>query len=200
LPPSREYPNGRFNNSVKTKDKWVSSSCDGHIQSRISLERNKTLKQQNKNEFGDLGSIKRRFYKKPDCQQAYKNYFCWINFPRCDYEKDLTLPTCRSACENFFISCGYQRDLWRCGKTKYFNGYEAEIPTSNNKGNTTYLRDYFPGQPFRQNKRSKKGNELPICTPAITGSASSTFKIRIDFYALLLYFFVSIFISLFLMF
>lgn len=63
------------------------------------------------NEFGDSGTIRKRFYKKPDCQSAYRNLFCWLNFPRCDMSRDLTLPTCRSACENFFIACGYERGM-----------------------------------------------------------------------------------------
>ena len=127
------------------------------------------------NEYGDKGKIRRRFYKKPDCRNAFKNYMCWLNFPRCDPLRDLTLPTCRSCCENFFISCGYERGLWRCGKTKYFNGYEPETPTIGDDGNATYLREYFPGQPFRENKYSAKGgSELIVCTPAVDGSASKS--------------------------
>lgn len=127
------------------------------------------------NEYGDKGKIRRRFYKKPDCRNAFKNYMCWLNFPRCDPLRDLTLPTCRSCCENFFISCGYERGLWRCGKTKYFNGYEPETPTIGDDGNATYLREYFPGQPFRENKYSAKGgSELIVCTPAVDGSASQS--------------------------
>jgi hypothetical protein len=117
--------------------------------------------------------VKRRFYKRPDCANAFKNLFCWINFPRCDVAKDLTLPTCKSACENFFKSCRYAKDLWRCGKSKYFNGYEPETPIMD-QGNATYLRDYFPGQPFRKNKYTPRNNELPICTPALNGKASKT--------------------------
>mmetsp|Transcript_9687 Transcript_9687/g.14449 ORF Transcript_9687/g.14449 Transcript_9687/m.14449 type:complete len:172 (+) Transcript_9687:304-819(+) len=149
----------------------------------MDVETNSTLKHAGVNEYGDHGRVARRFFKHPDCVNAYQNYFCWINFPRCDVEKDLTLPTCRSACENYFISCGYATDLWRCGKSKWFNGYFPESNMTNLKGNTTYMRDYFPGQPFRQNKythlptphpTSQHGQELAICTPAITGSGSRT--------------------------
>jgi hypothetical protein len=32
----------------------------------------------------------------------------------------------------------------------------------------SYLREYFPGQPFRKNKYFKKsGQEQAICTPAV---------------------------------
>jgi hypothetical protein len=147
--------------------------AEGLFIERIALERNKTLRKAGVNEYGDKGKIRRRFYKKPDCRNAFKNYMCWLNFPRCDPTRDLTLPTCRSCCENFFISCGYERGLWRCGKSKYFNGYEPEVPTVAPDGNVTYLREYFPGQPFRENKYSAKGgSELIVCTPAVDGSAS----------------------------
>lgn len=140
---------------------------------RIEIERNKTLRKAGINEYGDKGRVRRRFYKKPDCRNAFRNYMCWINFPRCDMARDASLPTCRSACENFFISCGYERGLWRCGKSKYFNGYDAEAPIVSEQGNVSYLREYFPGQPFRENKYSAKGgSELIICTPAVDGSAS----------------------------
>ena len=139
---------------------------------RMSLETNRTLKRAKKNEYGDIGVIKRRFYKKPDCRNAFKSYFCWINFPRCLPDRDLTLPTCRSACENFFKTCGYEKNLWRCGRAKYFDGKAPEEPEVDALGNATYLRDYFPGQPFRENKYTKDGDEIPICTPAILGSAS----------------------------
>ncbi len=141
---------------------------------RRGLEVNKTLKALAINEYGDSGRIIKRFYKKMDCMEAYRAYFCWINFLRCDINRDLTLPTCRSACVNFFKSCGYARDLWRCGKSKYFNGYDPESPSSvDANGNPQYLRDYFPGQPFRENKFNLEDNPIPICTPSIKGSAPS---------------------------
>jgi hypothetical protein len=174
LPPSREFPEGRwFNHTVYNKDKWILENYVAFTQERIALERNRTLRRQGVNEYGDLGKIKRRFSKRPDCQNAYKNLFCWLNFPRCDPVRDLTLPTCRSACENFFKSCVYERGLWRCGRSKYFNGYEPEAPMIGLDGNATYMRDYFPGQPFRQNTYTPGGSEHIICTPALLGGAPS---------------------------
>lgn len=181
LPPSREFPLGRwFNNSVGNKDAWIASIVPGHIAQRIVYETSKTMKDNNRNEFGDIGHTRRRFRDRPDCQLAYKNYFCWINFPRCDISRDLSLPTCRSACENFFRTCGYNKGLWRCGKSKWFNGYEPEIPQlprglpliPKAGANRTYLREFMTGQPFRKNKYTQLGVEIPICTPAITGAAS----------------------------
>mmetsp|Transcript_32240 Transcript_32240/g.30729 ORF Transcript_32240/g.30729 Transcript_32240/m.30729 type:complete len:262 (-) Transcript_32240:20-805(-) len=170
LPPSREYPNGRFfNHTVAAKDKWVADNYGAHLAYRIGLEKNKTLFNLNTNEFGEPGHIRVRFLKNEDCKNAFMNLFCWINFPRCNPDTDQSMPTCRSACENFFITCGYETGLWRCGKTKYFNGYEPEKPRTVD-GNLTYLREYFPGQPFRKNKYFKEsGQEQAICTPAVLG-------------------------------
>lgn len=193
LEPSISFPNGRWKyHNTRTKDQWIEDHYNVFVAYRIGLERNKTLYRSGRNEYGDKGHIARRFYKRPNCRNAYRGYLCWINFPRCDMEKELSMPTCRrfvqepghicrremlylnhlamfSACENFFRACQYAHDLWRCGKSKYFNGYSAESPRYVN-GNATYLRDYFPGQPFRENKYNKNGHEEPICTPAMTGS------------------------------
>ncbi len=173
IPESREFPEGRWiNNTVQNKDLWIGSVVPAHIERRIGYETNEAMYELNANEYGDVGLTRRRFFERPDCQKAWKNYFCWINFPRCDRARDLTLPTCRSACENFFKTCGYQLGLWRCGKSKWFNGYFPEIPQLPPGGNRTYLREFMPGQPFRQNKYTQEGMEIPICTPAILGSAA----------------------------
>lgn len=156
------------------KDTWVKNHVDDYVAWRIFLENNASLHKRNTDEYGDPGRIKRRFYKRPDCVHAFKSMACYANFPRCDPERDLTLPTCKSACENFFKSCVYGHDLWRCGQSKYFNGYEPEQPTLLASGNMSYLRDYFPGQPFRKNKYNRKGGEIPICTPAVRGAAASS--------------------------
>lgn len=133
------------------------------------------MKNLNHDIYGHRGHVRKRFLNRPNCQMAYKRYFCWINFPRCDTFLDESLPTCKSACENFFRSCNYEFGLWRCGKSKWFNGYEPEPPQVDPvSGNLTYFREYFPGQPFRRNKYTTMGVEVPLCTPALVGSASST--------------------------
>ena len=44
LPPTREYPMGRwFNHTVLKKDNWVRENADNWIAYRIQLELNKTL-------------------------------------------------------------------------------------------------------------------------------------------------------------
>jgi hypothetical protein len=177
LPPSREYENGRwFNHTVLTKDTWIHVSANAHILERLALESNSSLKSRGVNEFGDPTPIRKRFYKNDDCRNAYRNLFCWINFPRCNMLRNISLETCSSACENYFKSCGFERDIWRCGPSTFFNGYAPEAPTSDSEGNPVYLRDYFPGQPFAENKFNLENLPLPICTPAIDGSGYSLYN------------------------
>lgn len=170
----RSFPEGRWNDHrVDKKDEWVSQTTEAKIFERRRIERNKTLINGGINEYGEEGSVIVRFYKNADCMNAFRAFSCYINFPRCSMKTGETLPTCRSACENFFISCRYKKDLWRCGKSKYFNGYAPESPSGLDKNGTpVYLRDYFPGQPFRANKFDKNEAPVAVCTPSILGAAS----------------------------
>jgi hypothetical protein len=78
-----EFPSGRwYNHTIRKKDQWVQDNSVNWTQYRIILEKNNTLKHAGVNEYGDHGRIVRRFFKHPDCVNAYQNYFCWINFPR----------------------------------------------------------------------------------------------------------------------
>lgn len=198
LPASRLFPEGRWSNhTILKKDTWVQDTYTEFKKFRESIEKKYGPESdQTVNEYGEEPTyypyepVATRFHKSPDCQEAFKNYFCWVNFPRCDYKRDLTFPTCRSACENFFISCGYVKDLHRCGKSKWYNGYFPEP-------GPPYLRDYFPGQPFRQNKFSLKGNDLVVCTPSIQGSGSSLNRHSIGRLLISSMFTVSIMIFLF---
>lgn len=45
------------------------------------------------------------------------------------------------------VACQNQKDMWRCGESQYFNGYEAEDPGTDENGDPVYLRDFFPGIP-----------------------------------------------------
>lgn len=170
----REFPEGRWSNhTVLTKDTWIKDSFFEFVQERIRIEKNKIYKNTGTNEFGEQKRIKHRFSKHRDCATSFKNLFCWMNFPRCDVEKGLTLPMCESACHNFFKACGYRPDLKRCGRTEYFNGNDPESPAGfDANGDPIYLRDYYPGQPWVRNKYSQGGHELAVCTPAIDGAAA----------------------------
>jgi hypothetical protein len=151
----------------------VGETAKEFVKYRMRLERNQSLRSKGINEYGDPVPIRKRFWHHADCRNAFKNYFCWINFPRCDLKRDESLSTCRSACENYFISCGLDRDIWRCGPSKFYNGYSPEVPSVNSFGEVTYMRDYFPGQPFKANQYNAKGMEVHVCTPAIDGSGYS---------------------------
>lgn len=86
------------------KDKWVAEMYSHIVSERVRHETNETLQDAGVNELGEEGEVEIRFFENPDCQNAFKNYFCWLNFPRCDSE-DASLILCRSACENLMDAC-----------------------------------------------------------------------------------------------
>ena len=69
-------------------------------------------------------------------KDAYKRYFCWVNFPRCD-EFEETLPMCQSVCENFFRVCGYDNDLWMCQNNMIDNGDDMEVQRKSNPSSSS---------------------------------------------------------------
>lgn len=165
LDPSRDYPSGRwYNYTVLTKDNWIEKQYNSILKWRLYEESSDPPRvKKGYDEWGNKGTTTVRFTKNDDCQAAYAAYFCWINFPRCD-EQDESLMTCRSACENLMQACGYVKDMWRCGKSEYFNyggsfnldeshPEKAASQTAEEEEETgglpIYYRDYFPGQPFR---------------------------------------------------
>jgi hypothetical protein len=174
LPPTREHPDGRWTtNTARKKDEWVQSLFEEVLAERLAIEGDKNLQKKGIDEFGDRGAPVPRFSHNQDCQDAYRNYLCWSNFPSCD-EKGESMPLCRSVCENMMIACQYESDLWRCGESEYFNGYGPEDPTIVD-GVLRYLRDFFPGQPFVSNQfESSRGKDpIPVCTPSLDGGATA---------------------------
>ena len=152
----QNFPEGRWSNfSILSKDSWVQEMTIGNINGRIIAETDSN--------FGSK-DVSPRFFGNHDCKLAYARYMCWINFPRCDVDLE-SARTCKSSCENVFISCGYEKELWRCGPSRHFNGYEPEAPKVEQNPNSkractadsvgtdacleTYHRDFFPGQPFK---------------------------------------------------
>ena len=106
-------------------------------------------------------------------KDAYKRYFCWVNFPRCD-EFEETLPMCQSVCENFFRVCGYDDDLWMCQNNMIDNNYKIEVERKSITSSDNEA-PYFPGEPFKKNeyeKQKRKNVPKEICTPSIKGNAS----------------------------
>ena len=142
--------------SIRNKDKWVETTVNKAIASRIEQE-----KQQGKSHY--------RYFRNDDCQEAYAKYTCWLNFPRCD-DFDESLPLCQSVCENLFRVCGFESDIWRC---------EADIVDGDNEYD---LRTFFPGQPFTRNEFYPKSKEpVAVCTPSIKGGASSRLNLAFGF-------------------
>ena len=69
LPPDQNFPNGRFHHTTSTyyKDSWVKKTALETIANKQGL----------------------------DCQEAYKRYLCYANFPRCD-ENEYRFPCARA--------------------------------------------------------------------------------------------------------
>ena len=199
VPPTDEFPEGRFRNfTIRNKDIWVHMRTQEIIDERLGNESDRRLEKREENEYGEgdcsgdgaqrckqFPSCKKtdacqgyplqvRMTRNQDCQQAFEAYFCYVNFPRCYYDVNAneyhSTRLCRSACKNFFKACNYPKDLWRCGKTDFFNGKAPEKFDDFNR----YTRDFFPGQPFR-NSYKKRGytNIEGRCTPAIYGRATT---------------------------
>jgi len=185
------------NHSVRTKDRWVEESFFREFNLRKQIETNETLQDFGIDENGEEGAPVMRFYPSGhedannfinDCAQAYMNLFCWANFPRCDPEEK-SLILCTSVCENYFKSCGYPKDMWRCGDSELINaerveapllfkeGFEIDVQGFDPLGNQYFLRSFFPGQPFRQNRFEADGQTpIVICTPSIKNGAQDTIK------------------------
>ncbi|CAM9317750.1 unnamed protein product [Chrysoparadoxa australica] len=180
--PSRDHPDGRwFNNTVAHKDAWVQQYHEKEVQERIEIERG-PLRGGAIDEFGEkTGAPFERFYENQECSDAFRNYLCWSNFPRCD-DEGKSLAMCTSVCENYMMACRYPRDMWRCGPTEFFNGDEPEKIT---KDKPTYLRDFFPGQPFVPNlfAKDRRKTPIPVCTPSTNGSSSARASWRVAFAA-----------------
>lgn len=118
-----------YNHTPILKDTYVAQMHKKLVQLRKLHESNKTFHKMHSDEW-DAGtnSIVNRFSDNPDCVNAFRNYFCWMSFPRCDTDGS-SLPLCRSVCENFFLACKQSKDLWRCGDTAFVNGYKPKKST-----------------------------------------------------------------------
>lgn len=104
------------------------------------------------------------YVKNDDCQRAFKNFLCWMNFPRCDAAGE-SLMLCRSVCENFFRTCRFPRDIWRCYNPEFYGGLKPEGTDGdqelNKDGNPIFLRALLPGIPFtgEGEERREAGSE-----------------------------------------
>lgn len=172
----REYP-WWPTMTLEHKDAWVATAVSQVVSSVACRERGGCI--------GDdpawsnaTGTTGKRFSGPhgTDCMNAFTNFMCWMNFPRCD-DGGRSLLMCRSACLNLFKACGYTRDMTRCYDPAFFGGFAAEGATRDQLYDATgaplFLRAALPGLPFADNQRDEAGNELAVCTPAITGGAAS---------------------------
>jgi len=157
------YPN----HTLAAKDAWVSSTHAGIIDARQRAEKNQTLRQLGTNENGIPGEVVERFFENEDCIGAYKNFICWLNFPRCD-EEGRSLVLCMSVCENYFRSCRYPEEMWRCYEPSFYGGKSPEEDVDvDEDGLPIYWRAPFPGQPYRENEFDESGGAVAVCTPSL---------------------------------
>ena len=112
-----------------------------------------------------------------DCSQAYMNFFCFLNFPRCD-EYDQSLILCNSVYENCFRSCGYSKDMWRCGPSEFLNGEYAEVPTKDEKQERIRysLAHSFQAHSERMSLLKMMMRPLVVCTPSLPNGATGLLK------------------------
>jgi hypothetical protein len=161
------YPN----HTLLAKDSWASSTHATVVADRIRHELNETLRGLGTNELGIPGPVTERFNENEDCINAYKNFLCWLNFPRCD-EEGRSLILCRSVCENYFRSCRYADDLWRCYEPSFYGGRVPEEDLDvDADGLPIYWRAQFPGQPFRDNQFDINNDPVAVCTPSLLNGA-----------------------------
>ena len=143
LPPDQNFPNGRFHHTTSTyyKDSWVKKTALETIANKQGL----------------------------DCQEAYKRYLCYANFPRCDENE--SLPMCASVCANFMRACGMDKELRSFCEA---GAVAAAVTGGDNEEELPPVTTAFPGQPFVQNKWRGRGRGQPdiVCTPSVkSGSA-----------------------------
>ena len=70
-------------------------------------------------------------------------------------------------------SCGYDKELWRCGDSSFMGAETPEIPQQDDETGEYDItwRAPFPGAPFRDNEFDETDPENPfpivVCTPSI---------------------------------
>jgi hypothetical protein len=123
---------------------------------------------------GTAGKILMHFTNNDACKAAFKNFLCYMNFPRCD-ATGTSLMLCQSVCENFYKACNYPKDFWRCYNYAYYGGQEAEPSTLiSTSGEPIFLRSMLPGLPFTPNMAALDGSPAEVCTPALASGAEAS--------------------------
>ena len=203
VPLTVQTPGGEWDNhTLPAKDEWVEETSMIIIMERLRHEMNETLDDLEVNELGEEGYITRRFWngnrddsrgaryrakeyggsRITDCETAFQQFMCYMNFPRCDAE-GRSLILCRSVCENYMQACGYDQDLWRCGDPKFLGDQNPEIPELDEDSGEYSItwRALFPGAPFRDNEFDWTDPEnpipVPVCTPSVLNDGHQHFMI-----------------------
>ena len=197
------------NHTLMTKDAWVEETVTKIVQERKEHERNEDFRDEDINEWSGVEEQEFRAEGRPfnrfwnndkedpdgityrltqgqegtditDCEKSFREYMCYMNFPRCD-DEDKTLIMCRSACENLMRACHYQEDMQRCGPSEWVNGVKGpEIPELDEDTGKydVRIRGFFPGQPFRdyeeECEETINGKECVatvVCTPSLVNAA-----------------------------
>ena len=167
------------NLSASNKDDWLSAAVGSFIAQRVAIEGGHlSPNDPSLASFVPAGAtVVRRFTAGgsagADCANAYRNYACWLAFPRCDGSRR-SLPLCRSVCENFFRACSYPRAMWRCYEPANFGG-EAPEGTSGDQlydahGGAVFKRAPIAGLPFASNV-DDGGAPIAVCTPSLHNRA-----------------------------
>jgi hypothetical protein len=160
------------NHTLAKKDMWAKEMYTQIVERRIRIERGDFPDNAQPWEAADGNAIT-RFRNNDDCLNAYKNFLCWLNFPRCDAQGE-SMVLCRSVCQNFFQACNYPSVMERCYAPEYYGGEEAEADTLvDDQGLPIYLRAFFPGTPFRENQFFEDDSPQLICTPSIKDGAGT---------------------------
>lgn len=182
------------NHTYQNKDAWVKDMVTRITDERKALEMNETIQSMSVDEYGNEGEVVQRFWNGDvedpdgikfvardggseitDCEKSFRRYMCYLNFPRCDAEKN-SLILCRSVCENYMRACSIPQWLHRCGDAKYMYASEAEKPTQNPStlNFDMYFRAPFPGSPFRDYEEDTSVDPVrvvPRCTPSVKGAS-----------------------------
>lgn len=62
-------PNNMLNHTIRSKDSWIEEQVTSTIAKNILIE--------------TQSGAKKHFHKNKACQDAFKRYACWLNFPKC---------------------------------------------------------------------------------------------------------------------
>jgi len=171
------------NLTTTNKDAWVRAQWARTVARRVAIESGNSPPDVQSWEGAKLDASDYHFTNNADCANAFKNFFCYMNFPRCSPE-GASLLVCRSVCQNFFAACRFSDDMNRCYDNPQFYGaatQEADTATDSN-GLYIHHRFFLPGMPFKSVEYAVNPTPLiggvmspmlVVCTPSLPGGAAA---------------------------